>query len=295
MSEPVEYQMRMRPTWEVTSWSDWKKCSRDSFDDYTKTPKLHDWEYEVRSLYTTPQPKQEQGEPVAWMYWQSCLNDDGTQTMPWVQRYSKFKPPESVINKDITPLYTTPQSETKDEPVAYGYPNSAITGNQKWMSLREQIPKDDQYKGALWIPLYITPQPNQEQGEPVAWRYDQAKYRTNDLRGRQWSFNVFSQTKPFIDEMVQNVTPLYTTSQRTWVELKDEPVAWGMEKDGVIIDVICPAEHEREEGEYTIPLYTHPKEWVGLTDEEIEQIYMDTMSFQKMARALEAKLKERNT
>ena len=46
-------------------------------------------------------------EPVAWMYWQSCLNDDGTQTAPWVQRYSKFKPPESVINKEITPLYTT--------------------------------------------------------------------------------------------------------------------------------------------------------------------------------------------
>ena len=46
--------MRMRPTWEVTSWSDWKKCSRDSYDDYTKTPKLHDWEYEVRRLYTTP-------------------------------------------------------------------------------------------------------------------------------------------------------------------------------------------------------------------------------------------------
>jgi hypothetical protein len=267
MSEPVEYQMRMRPTWEVTSWSDWKKCSRDSFDDYTKTPKLHDWEYEVRSLYTTPQPKQEQGEPVAWMYWQSCLNDDGTQTMPWVQRYSKFKPPESVINKDITPLYTTPQSETKDEPVAYGYPNSAITGNQKWMSLREQIPKDDQYKGALWIPLYITPQPNQEQGEPVAWRYDQAKYRTNDLRGRQWAFNVFSQTKPFIDEMVQNVTPLYTTPQ--------------------------PAQ----------------KPWVGLTDEEIQSIFIANsvmvdngnafmvggLRAVNISEAIEAKLKEKNT
>jgi len=50
----------------------------------------------------------EKQEPVAWMYWQSCLNDDGTQTAPWVQRYSKFKPPESVINKEITPLYTTP-------------------------------------------------------------------------------------------------------------------------------------------------------------------------------------------
>ena len=37
------------------------------------------------------------------------------------------------------------------------------------------------------------------------------------------------------------------------------------------------------------------KKWVGLTDEEIEKIYMDTMNFQKMGRALEDKLKERNT
>ena len=82
------------------------------------SPDEHDREeggYTV-PLYKIPQPKLEtKDEPVAWMYWQSCLNDDGTQTSPWVQRYSKFKPTESVINKDITPLYTTPQSETKDE------------------------------------------------------------------------------------------------------------------------------------------------------------------------------------
>jgi hypothetical protein len=54
MNEPVEYQMRMRPTWvNPHLWSDWEKCSKGSFDDYTKTPKLHDWEYEVRELYTT--------------------------------------------------------------------------------------------------------------------------------------------------------------------------------------------------------------------------------------------------
>ena len=47
-------------------------------------------------------------KPVAWSYWQSCLNDDGTQTAPWVHRLSKFQPSESIINKDITPLYTTP-------------------------------------------------------------------------------------------------------------------------------------------------------------------------------------------
>ena len=55
------------------------------------------------------QPEQ---EPVAWSYWQSCLNDDGTQTAPWVHRLSKFKPDESIINKDVTPLYTTPPQRT---------------------------------------------------------------------------------------------------------------------------------------------------------------------------------------
>ena len=55
------------------------------------------------------QPEQ---EPVAWSYWQSCLNDDGTQTAPWVHRLSKFKPNESIINKDIVPLYTTPPQRT---------------------------------------------------------------------------------------------------------------------------------------------------------------------------------------
>ena len=37
-----------------------------------------------------------------------------------------------------------------------------------------------------------------------------------------------------------------------------------------------------------------PLTWVGLTDEEIESVYMDTMNFQQNARALEAKLKEKN-
>ena len=50
----------------------------------------------------------ESQEPVAWSYWQSCLNDDGTQTAPWVHRLSKFKPHESIINKDVVPLYTHP-------------------------------------------------------------------------------------------------------------------------------------------------------------------------------------------
>ena len=64
--------------------------------------------------------------------------------------------------------------------------------------------------------------------EPVAWRFDQAKYRENDLRGRQWAFNVFSQTKPYLDEMVRDVTPLYTAPpQREWVGLTDEEIREG--------------------------------------------------------------------
>jgi len=37
------------------------------------------------------------------------------------------------------------------------------------------------------------------------------------------------------------------------------------------------------------------KEWVGLTDEEIEGAYMDTPNFVKMAKFLENILREKNT
>lgn len=44
---------------------------------------------------------------------------------------------------------------------------------------------------------------------PVAYRYDLARYWPGDVRGRQWMFGVFSASKPEMNEMVQNVTPLY--------------------------------------------------------------------------------------
>jgi hypothetical protein len=86
----------------------------------------------------------------------------------------------------------------------------------------------------------------------------------------------------------------YDLPKREWVGLKDKPVAWGMEKDGVILDVICPAEHEREEGKYTIPLYTHPKEWVGFTNEERQEIHGSSKSPYDDLLLVEAKLKEKN-
>jgi len=56
--------------------------------------------------------------------------------------------------------------------------------------------------------------------------------------------------------------------------MNNEPVAWGMlDKDGGIYDSISPEEHDREEGAYTIPLYTHPAK--TLTDEEILNCWVE--------------------
>ena len=80
------------------------------------------------------------------------------------------------------------------------------------------------------------------------------------------------------------------------LETKDDPVAWGMEKDKVILDVICPDEHDREEGSYTVPLYTTPQRtWVGLTKMELIKcgVFPWGNSYQ-LYEAIEAKLKDKN-
>ena len=127
--------------------------------------------------------------------------------------------------------------------------------------------------------------------------------------------NVISYGSLTGDDFVFDQVDEATTSLRQAIahpqpklETKDEPVAWGMEKDGVILDVICPAEHEREAGEYTIPLYTTPSQrtWVGLTDEEFEQLLVDAKftrsdllmigaCVEDICNMVEAKLKEKNT
>ena len=81
------------------------------------------------------------------------------------------------------------------------------------------------------------------------------------------------------------------------LKIKDEPVAWGMEKDGVILDVICPDEHEREEGEYTIPVYTQPQRtWVELNKDEVFEIanFCKGQDIFALAKELGRKLKEKN-
>lgn len=46
-----------------------------------------------------------------------------------------------------------------------------------------------------------------------------------------------------------------------------------------------------------IKLYTHPKEWQGLSDEEIKSIYLEVgvMEFKDVVKMIEQKLKEKNS
>ena len=76
--EVVAWQSRCRPTWGNNHpWTSWELCTKGQAEDYQKTPLLHDWEYEVRALYTTPQPTQAQaGAPrVSPEQWQALFDD----------------------------------------------------------------------------------------------------------------------------------------------------------------------------------------------------------------------------
>jgi len=74
-----------------------------------------------------------------------------------------------------------------------------------------------------------------------------------------------------------------------------EPVAW-IDEFGVIIRKL-PIPIEGITGTKFIPLYTHPHQWQGLTDDEIRKLTFDGFldEYDKVfANAIEAKLKEKN-
>ena len=58
--EPVLWQVRTRPTWNATGWSEWRDCCEEHAKDVTKAPMLHDWLYEARVLYALPGAKGEE-------------------------------------------------------------------------------------------------------------------------------------------------------------------------------------------------------------------------------------------
>jgi|Laugrespbdmm15dd_1035085.scaffolds.fasta_scaffold177082_2 hypothetical protein len=53
--------------------------------------------------------------------------------------------------------------------------------------------------------------------------------------------------------------------------------------------------HDSKKWDDCQPLYAHPKEWVGLTDEEIIEIFNTTTLRAQAIQMTEAKLKEKNT
>ncbi len=59
--EPVAWQSRMRPDWEENGWTQWKDCPKEQADNFCKTPRLHDWVYEARALYTAPPQREWKG------------------------------------------------------------------------------------------------------------------------------------------------------------------------------------------------------------------------------------------
>jgi hypothetical protein len=77
------------------------------------------------------------------------------------------------------------------------------------------------------------------------------------------------------------------------LKTKDEPVAWRFQSS---VGGWAYGKEPPIGSKYAVePLYTTPQRtWVGLTDEEIESTYMDTINFQENARALEVKLKQKN-
>lgn len=56
-------------------------------------------------------------------------------------------------------------------------------------------------------------------------------------------------------------------SETNRVERPVMPIAWAMPRtDGLVFDVICPKEHERYEGKYTLPLYALTQEQVRVLE-----------------------------
>jgi uncharacterized linocin/CFP29 family protein len=85
-----------------------------------------------------------------------------------------------------------------------------------------------------------------------------------------------------------------------------EPVAWGIiaSNTGRICQVeLDAAEVEGHNPKHIVPLYTAPpaaqRQWVGLSQDELDAMFSNTIKGKKLvnwvARAIEAKLKEKNT
>jgi hypothetical protein len=114
-------------------------------------------------------------------------------------------------------------------------------------------------------------------------------WEINKLAG---AMNALRQAIEF-EEMVKKGTKAWADTPDDWVDdLRGgaEAVAW-MWKDGTLT-----SDPDFADGTWT-PLFAAPpkRQWVGLTDHELQVLDFNDPERGKLARAVEAKLKEKNT
>ena len=161
--------------------------------------------------------------------------------------------------------------ETEDEPVYWEMPDGKIV--DKW-GLQF-------YRGDTGTPLYTTPQPKLETKDE--------QWGSSSITNPEFVAEQKEKTQQ-LRNMVDAQNMASKSTYKEQVETKDAPVAWRYNGN---LHEFDPSDWATEK---VIPLYERPQRtWVGLTDEEIESVYMDTLNFKQNAKALETKLKEKNT
>jgi len=147
-----------------------------------------------------------------------------------------------------------------------------------------------------------------EKQEPFGYVYEEFCLPECAVQ-QSWVEERFSVIKPHKSNDIRNVTPVYThPSPAAQPAPVQEPLEyWNAVEGWVKIDEVrqhfdsvgCGTIYKNA-GEDRVPLYTAAqRQWVGLTDEEIDKLfgdgpYVQAMLLRDVARAIEAKLREKN-
>jgi hypothetical protein len=194
----------------------------------------------------------------------------------------------------------------KDEALdlAHGYLDRLIRG-LNMDDTSEAVQVRDTIKQALAAPVQSA-----ERGEPVAWLYK----GDAEFDGKEWRDNIrVTTSKQVADWQGKDIQPLYTTPPATQPAPVQEPVATKLETQQFNCFHVSAEDFQRLKAlPVGAKLYTTPpnvatplaaqRQWVGLPDEEIREVNAKVSQIPPIdyttttyARAIEAKLKEKNT
>ena len=152
VQEPVAYQQRTRPNWmDETCWTPWEDCSKSEAEDCWNRPRVHDWLYEARALYTTP-PAQPAPE---------CTRSHPHENMDAMCE----------LRTEIARL-TNENARLKAQPAPASWMET-VTANL----VREGVNKHKARE--LAEHFYSLAQPAPVVQEPVAWKWHQAPVKTS--------------------------------------------------------------------------------------------------------------------